>query len=137
MVPKLRPQGFQKAIKMSTRKRRNMFEKNGFQAVRALRAKRVRGVGVPPTVLLRRTTIQAKPSKLTRANKLSQAKPEPHEHSTCARGTVADIEGLCFEEALASFWFWTCLWPIISFHSFRESSCAYNAARHSRKDSLE
>ena len=28
--------------------------------------------------------------KLTRANKLSQAKSEHYEHSTCARGTVAE-----------------------------------------------
>ena len=67
-----------------------MFEKRGLLTVQALQAKWVRGGGVPPTVLLRRTRIQAKPGKLTRAKKLSQAKPEPYEHSTCARGTVAD-----------------------------------------------
>ena len=44
------------------------------------------GGGVPPTDLLRRN-----PSELTRANKLSQAKSEHYEHSTCARGTVADF----------------------------------------------
>ena len=59
--------------------------------MQALRAKWVREGWVPPTGLLRRTTIQANPSKLTRANKLSQAKPEPYEHATCAKGTVADI----------------------------------------------
>ena len=59
--------------------------------MRAVPAKVRRGGGaVPPTDLLRRTRIQANSSKLTRESKLSQAKSEHYEHSTCARGTVAD-----------------------------------------------
>ena len=68
-----------------------MSEKKSRRPCKSCENFRKPGGGVPPTDLLRRTTIQANPSKLTRANKLSQAKPEPYEHSTCARGTVADF----------------------------------------------
>ena len=86
------PRGTQKTTKYEHREAvRKCLKKLASGFASAASKMSARG-GVPPTELLRRTTIQANPSKLTRANKLSQAKPEPYEHSTCARGTVADCD---------------------------------------------